>query len=172
MADYQRVSRGHARAPDTASTNPIVEYHEEDESPPATVGFYHVPSTSGDSDSSTSSEYLDVLTPERSADGDVTDGKGYPGRRDAGMSDTGMSSTRADGTPFITGSHLVTIDPPTNNETSNPPEVPRPDAPMNMVRYYLETFIMHHRTECSSQQASSYAANFISDFNLQTSTDL
>ncbi|KAL9034155.1 MAG: hypothetical protein Q9180_005561, partial [Flavoplaca navasiana] len=68
MADYQRVSNEYTTAPITPSANPTVEHHEEDESPPATVGFYYVPSTSGDSDSSMSSEYLDVSTAEKSDD--------------------------------------------------------------------------------------------------------
>ncbi|KAL8887318.1 MAG: hypothetical protein Q9215_005082 [Flavoplaca cf. flavocitrina] len=173
MGDYQRVLDEQATAPSTMSTNPTVEHHQEAESPPAMVGFYHVPSTLGDSDSSTSSEYLDVSTPGKSDDGDVPDGMG-----DAARSDVGMSYTRADGIPFETRSHIIPIDSPTPNSFPCPP-APHPNVGLDQLQKDLKAIIFHtlHVDEKqpladAEAQASSYGAKFIANFESQPSTKL
>ncbi|KAL8893257.1 MAG: hypothetical protein Q9192_005442, partial [Flavoplaca navasiana] len=137
MTDYQRVSDEDITASNITSTNATVEHDQEDESPPATAGFYYVPSTSGDSASSTSSEYLDVLTPGKSDDGDVPDGMDDAGRRDAGM-----SSTRADGNPFETRSHIIPIDSPTPDPFPRP-AVPHPYAGLDELQKDLKAIIIY-----------------------------
>ncbi|KAL9628227.1 MAG: hypothetical protein Q9204_006023, partial [Flavoplaca sp. TL-2023a] len=173
MAGYQRVSNEHTTSPDTMSTSPTVENRQEDESPPAMVGFYHVPSTSGDSDSSTSSEYLDVSTPGKSDDSDVPDGMG-----DAGRSDAPMIYTRADGMPSQTRSHIIPIDSPTPDPFPFPP-APHPNIGLDQLQKDLKAIIVYtlHVDEKqpladAEAQASSYVAKFIANFELQPSTKL
>ncbi len=137
LADYQRVLNEHITAPGTMSTNPTVDHLQEDESPQATAGFYHVPSTSGDSDSSTSSEYLDISTPGKSDDSDVPDGMG-----DAGRSDAPMSYTRADGMPSETRSHIIPIDSPTPDPFPYPP-APHPNVGLDQLQKDLKAIIVY-----------------------------
>ncbi len=175
MGDYQSVSNEYTTARNTISTNPTVEHRQEDESPPAMVGFNHVPTTSGSSESSTSTstEYLDVLTPERSADGDVTHGMG-----DAGRSDVPMNYARADGMPFETRSHVIPIDSPTPNPFPYP-AAPHPNVGLDQLQKDLKAIIVHtlHVDEKqpladAEAQASSYVAKFIADFESQPSVKL
>ena len=173
MADYQRVLNEQVTAPHTMSTNPTVEHHQEDESPPATAAFYHVPSTWGESDSSTSSEYLDASTPGKSDDGDVPDGMG-----DAGRSDAPMSYTRTDGMPFETRSHIISIDSPTP-EPFPCPSIPHPNVGLDQLQKDLKAIIVYtlHVSEKqpladAEAQASSYVAKFIANFESQPSTKL
>ncbi|KAI4273432.1 MAG: hypothetical protein LQ337_004643 [Flavoplaca oasis] len=137
MADYQRVSDEDILTPDTTSPNPTVEHYQEDQSPPATAGFYYVPSSSGDSDSSTSSEYLDVSTAGKSDDSDVPNEMG-----DAGRTDAGMSYNRAHRMPSETRSHIIPIDSPTP-EPFPRPAVPHPDAGLGQLQKDLKGIIVY-----------------------------
>ena len=127
----------------------------------------------GDSDSSTSSEYLDASTPGKSDDGDVPNGMG-----DAGRSDVGMSYARADGMHSDTRSHIISIDSPTP-EPFPCPSIPHPNVGLDQLQKDLKAIIVYtlHVDEKqplanAEAQASSYVAKFIANFESQPSTKL
>lgn len=165
----------------TMSTNSTIEHHQADERLPASRAFYRGSShwsqartrtRSIDSDSSASTEYLDVSTPEKSDDSDVPDRVDDAGRSDAWM------NTRADGRPSDSGSHIIPIDSPTTDPFPRPP-VPHPDADLDELQRDLTAVIIYtlHVEEKqpladAEAQASSYVAKFIADFESQASTSL